>query len=451
MTLNASGNFCVGDTNAISRVDVVANTPAYLYSAGQLNVRTNEAQGANKGAMISLSGLSNAGSTVYNFGVIGAYKENGTSADYRSYMIFGTSDVYSNVIERMRISSDGFVGIYNNNPAYRLTVGGSSNDANNVLTGSQIVVGTTLGIRERGNTAGISGSVYATQIYQGNSGGGNLEIYNVSSAYSLVFGTQTTERMRISAAGYVGIGTNNPTKPLDVFNGDSAGDNVAARFRTNFNSTNALGVSIEFGDVSPTIFGKIMCSNQSTGTQRALTFSTYTSGGSLTEKMRIEGNGDLLLGTSFTSTYAGCTGKLNVLSSSGSTATPTIAVLNPDATAAFVAFSDTATVFGSITRAASAVLYNTTSDQRLKENIQNSDSASSLIDLLQVRQFDWKADGNHQRYGFVAQELVTVAPEAVYQPSDADAMMAVDYSKLVPMLVKEIQSLRARVLQLETN
>jgi hypothetical protein len=146
-----------------------------------------------------------------------------------------------------------------------------------------------------------------------------------------------------------------------------------------------------------------------------------------------------------TSTYAACAGKINVISSSGSTATPTIAVLNPDASAAFVAFSDTASVFGSITRSVSAVLYNTTSDQRLKENIQNSDSASSLIDLLQVRQFDWKADGNHQRYGFVAQELVTVAPEAVYQPNDADAMMAVDYSKLVPMLVKEIQSLRKRL------
>jgi predicted DNA-binding helix-hairpin-helix protein len=64
---------------------------------------------------------------------------------------------------------------------------------------------------------------------------------------------------------------------------------------------------------------------------------------------------------------------------------------------------------------------------------------------LQVRQYDWKADGNHQRYGFVAQELVTVAPEAVHQPEDPEAMMAVDYSKLVPMLVKEIQDLRKRL------
>jgi DNA polymerase III alpha subunit len=81
----------------------------------------------------------------------------------------------------------------------------------------------------------------------------------------------------------------------------------------------------------------------------------------------------------------------------------------------------------------------------LKENIQDADSASSLIDSLQVRKFDWKTDQTHQRYGFIAQELVTVAPEAVHQPEDPEEMMAVDYSKLVPMLVKEIQSLRQRL------
>ena len=51
----------------------------------------------------------------------------------------------------------------------------------------------------------------------------------------------------------------------------------------------------------------------------------------------------------------------------------------------------------------------------------------------------------------VAQELLTVAPEAVNQPEDPEEMMGVDYSKLVPMLVKEIQSLRARVNALEAE
>jgi len=109
-------------------------------------------------------------------------------------------------------------------------------------------------------------------------------------------------------------------------------------------------------------------------------------------------------------------------------------------------------LIGSITQSGTtAVLYNVTSDQRLKENIVDAPEFGSVIDSLQVRSFDWKTDQTHQRAGFVAQELVTVAPEAVHQPADPEEMMAVDYSKLIPMLVKEIQSLRIRIAQLEAK
>jgi regulator of extracellular matrix RemA (YlzA/DUF370 family) len=109
------------------------------------------------------------------------------------------------------------------------------------------------------------------------------------------------------------------------------------------------------------------------------------------------------------------------------------------------------TEVGSITSTGSTTSYTTSSDARLKENISDADDAGELIDAIQVRKFDWITDGEHQRYGMVAQELNTVAPEAVSAPEDPDEMMGVDYSKLVPMLVKEIQSLRARVAQLESN
>jgi hypothetical protein len=105
---------------------------------------------------------------------------------------------------------------------------------------------------------------------------------------------------------------------------------------------------------------------------------------------------------------------------------------------------------GSITQSGTtAVLYNLTSDQRLKENIV--DAPSGNIDDIKVRSFDWKSDGSHVNYGFIAQELVTVAPYAVYQPEDSEEMMAVDYSKLVPMMIKEIQDLKAEVNQLKAK
>jgi hypothetical protein len=107
---------------------------------------------------------------------------------------------------------------------------------------------------------------------------------------------------------------------------------------------------------------------------------------------------------------------------------------------------------GSITRVGTtnAVAYNTTSDRRAKENIADADDAGAVIDAIQVRKFDWIEGNQHQPYGMVAQELITVAPEAVHQPANEEDMMGVDYSKLVPMLIKEIQSLRARVADLES-
>lgn len=104
---------------------------------------------------------------------------------------------------------------------------------------------------------------------------------------------------------------------------------------------------------------------------------------------------------------------------------------------------------GSIQSSGSSTTYNTSSDMRLKENITDAPSASALIDNIQVRSFDWKIDGKHQEFGMIAQELMEVVPDAVSQSTDNDQMMGIDYSKLVPMLVKEIQELRSRLSQLE--
>lgn len=91
--------------------------------------------------------------------------------------------------------------------------------------------------------------------------------------------------------------------------------------------------------------------------------------------------------------------------------------------------------------------YNTSSDARLKENIQDSEDASEIVNSLRIRQFDWKS-GEHQDFGVVAQEVLEVYPEAVSE--SPDGMYSVDYSKFVPVLIKELQTLRARVKALES-
>ena len=110
-----------------------------------------------------------------------------------------------------------------------------------------------------------------------------------------------------------------------------------------------------------------------------------------------------------------------------------------------------ATLRGSIdyNRAGNAVRYNTTSDLRLKENVVDAPAAGDLIDAIRVRSFDWKESGAHTPYQFIAQELHAVFPDAVRRGDDGEEVSdvwAVDPSKLIGLLIKEVQSLRARLL-----
>jgi hypothetical protein len=169
---------------------------------------------------------------------------------------------------------------------------------------------------------------------------------------------------------------------------------------------------------------------------------------SLTERMRIDSSGNLLVGT----TNDAGTNAEGFLFYAGSGASRFyIGHVNGTANGTqYTVFNYNSTKIGDITQSGTtAVLYNTTSDERLKENITDANDAGDKIDAIKVRQYDWKADGSHQDYGMIAQELQLVAPEAVSGDADSEEMMGVDYSKLVPMLIKEIQSLRNRVAQLE--
>jgi len=169
---------------------------------------------------------------------------------------------------------------------------------------------------------------------------------------------------------------------------------------------------------------------------------------SFVQAMTLDASGNLLVGTTVASGVL--LGGHNAIYNSGATYLNTGHVTGTVSGTVYAQYCYNGVGSGSITQSGTtAVLYNTSSDQRLKENIVDAPAASDLIDAIQVRSFDWLSDGSHQRYGMVAQELFEVAPEAVHKPQDPEEMMAVDYSKLVPMLVKEVQSLRARVALLE--
>jgi hypothetical protein len=97
--------------------------------------------------------------------------------------------------------------------------------------------------------------------------------------------------------------------------------------------------------------------------------------------------------------------------------------------------------------AVNATAFNTTSDYRLKEDFQ-SFNGLNIIDNINVYDFKWKdKDGvtGKRAYGVKAHELNNAMPSAVTGEKDATDMQTVDYSKLVPILVKSIQELKAEI------
>ena len=109
------------------------------------------------------------------------------------------------------------------------------------------------------------------------------------------------------------------------------------------------------------------------------------------------------------------------------------------------------TVVGSITNTSTATAFNTSSDQRLKTNIQPAGSAIQSILDFPVDQFDWIADGAHQDFGAVAQKAINVIPEMVSVPANEDDMWGIDWSKAVPRLIKTIQEQQAIIESLQAD
>ena len=276
------------------------------------------------------------------------------------------------------------------------------------------------------------------------------------TADTVAFSQGGTERMRITATGDVGIGTPAPGVKLDVA-GDStgfyAGGAIAIR------DANTPGNSVLLGQASH-IFGGGGSTNAALINNGAGYFAFGTAG---TERMRIDASGNLLVGGT-TAVYA-VGERLSVANSGGNngigvavggSGAKGIGIYNGNSSGAtsgtMIEFQNSSSgVVGSITADGTNTAYNTSSDARLKHDIADAPDAADLIDAIKVRSFKWNADNSAQRYGFVAQELLEVAPEAVSQLGGSDPMLGVDYSKLVPMLVKELQSVRARLAQLEGN
>jgi len=122
-------------------------------------------------------------------------------------------------------------------------------------------------------------------------------------------------------------------------------------------------------------------------------------------------------------------------------------------------YNSSGTLAGSIslpTGTSTTTAFNTSSDYRLKENVDYTWDATTRIKQLKPARFSWISDDTNTLVdGFIAHEVSDIVPEAVAGEKDAideegnPAYQGIDQSKLVPLLVKTIQELEARITTLE--
>jgi len=178
------------------------------------------------------------------------------------------------------------------------------------------------------------------------------------------------------------------------------------------------------------------------------TAASTIAGMTFSEALRIDSSGNLLVGT----TTKNGDGKISISANSALNQGMTIKETSTTNDIYYILFQNsTGGTAGRIEHTgATTVSYTSGSDVRLKTNIVDAGSAKEKIESIKIREFDW-ITGEHQKFGVIAQELIEVAPEAVCVARTEDDYWGVDYSKLVPSLIKYVQEQQAIITQLQAD
>jgi hypothetical protein len=421
MRITSAGNLLLGTTSSVYRLSVVGsggiNQPASFASSDTSLYIAYGANGTDVGYIGNGIGLVTGG-VVGNFGV---RAENN--------LFFAISNV-----ERMRITSAGNVGIGTTSP---FNPGG----------GGQ-------------TSLEMSGSSYSTIFLSANSATvrGQFTADNLNSwvemgartNHPLLFLTNNTERMRITSGGNVGIGTSVISQNFGGYTHLDIG-----------NATN--GGVLLFSNASGTNYGYINGASSGVNIRSVVGVTSFNNGGN--ESMRITSLGNVGIGTSnplrrfvveaapgtfnevgsFTNLANNASGDFGIVTRLGANALNT----NSYHYIAVTGEADRFYIYGNGNVVNTNNSYGTLSDSRLKENI--SDATPKLADLLAVKIKNFNLIGEEtKQIGVIAQELEEIFPSMV-ETDGKTGMKQVKTSIFIPMLIKAIQELSAKVTALENK
>ena len=355
-------------------------------------------------------------------------------------------------------------------PTLGVTIEGTLNSTIDDAVVSGVTTAMTLTHTTSGTTAnGIGvGLDFVAETTAGNEIGAQIEavVTDVTSAsedFDLAFnlmaaGAAATERMRITAAGNVGIGVTAPERLLHVRKGAGAGtvtDGSTYLAVLDSNADCVLQLRSPDTDTqyirfsTPSSFARASISYDGTASLLTLQSDAQTSfntGGGI-EALRIDASRNVLVG--LTASNGADNGIFEVTNSSiananhaGTFSTAATATTTDNKILAFQT-SNTVAQGAIAANGAGVAAFSTFSDERLKENITPLQGELANIMALNPVEFDWK-DGSGHQYGFIAQEMLGVYPDSIAVPENPEEMMTIGgWSKEDARLVKAIQEQQA--------
>jgi len=279
----------------------------------------------------------------------------------------------------------------------------------------------------------------ASTINASNSGSGGI-VQTADASGVLQLQSAGTTAVTIDTSQNVGIGTTSPSYKLDAI---STGGTQTARFRSGDTATTVDIASFERSDSAVRAVINYNSSDGAmtygTSTNHPIAFKTNNA-----ERMRIDSSGKVFVGT----TTNANNGAMIVQQAANGTGI-TVNGVNNTSGAVFMYFTEAGANCGYIQRVGTtgAVVYATSSDYRLKENIAPITGALAKVAQLKPVTYDWKSGGSSQ--GFIAHELQEVIPDAVTGIKDqlnedgSINAQGIDQSRIVATLTAAIQELKA--------
>ena len=376
---------------------------------------------------------------------------------------------YTGNTERMQLDSSGRLGIGTASPTKKVSASIGLNDTD-------------------GFVAEYSGDAKGGLLVVPTTGEVRMGAINSSGTYFPTFYSNNSEAMRLDLTGRLGLGTTSPSANLQV--------ETSANSPVLIKSTYATGGYVQYDlGANGANIGYLGCANAlvNTGGSPSLTDlairaqnSLVVSTGGGNERFRVNSSGDVLIGG--TNLMAGGSPYTNnsVVLKAGSDsifnrAGASVADFSRQTSdGQVVRYLKDNSVVGSVSVTSSSTAFNTSSDYRLKENVDYTWDATTRLKQLKPARFNFIADPDTTVDGFLAHEVQSIVPEAITGTKDAmrdeeyevspaevddggnvtkEAVMGtrsvpdwqgIDQSKLVPLLCKTILELEARITALES-